>query len=78
MVDVTVNGTCGRGDPRQAVESPTLANPCSVLSFTLPRVPCGPRSSDRAAHRRPDPAPRPDRGHGVVEEGTAVRGGGFH
>ena len=39
MVDVTVSGTCGRGDPRQAVECPTPANPCSVLSFTLPWFP---------------------------------------
>jgi len=39
MVDVTVSGTCGRGDPRPAVECPTPANPCSVLSFTLPGFP---------------------------------------
>ena len=39
MVDVTVSGTCGRGDSRQAVECPTPANPCSVLSFTLPWFP---------------------------------------
>ena len=39
MVDVTVSGSCGRGDPRQAVVCLTSANLCSVLSFTLPWFP---------------------------------------
>jgi hypothetical protein len=39
MVDVTVSGICGRGDPRQAVECSTPANLRSVLSFTLLWVP---------------------------------------
>jgi len=39
MVDATVSGVCGRGDPRQAVECPTPANRCSVPSFTLPWFP---------------------------------------
>ena len=53
MVDVTVSGTCGRGDPRQAVECPTPANSCSVLSFTLRGFPValvrpiGPPSGDQ-------------------------------